>query len=312
MGRPLRPGEITCGLRRRWLAIAPPSGPAPASSTSRCYATTSSRPRWTTLASSAQDDPQLALPPGRADSPRTGHRRQDVPAAAHHPHHRRRGRRHRSESCVIKGAGVEQALNAPSPRSNRSTGSPRGRATHRLLVLLATFTALRFGELAALTRRSRPSAGVLSVTRRGRSATDANRGQPKTPPSTRSPCQGCSSTAYGTNSRYSEPGNKVSCSSTSMEARCGEATGQSPGGGQPWRSISSTFTSRPSTHRQHPRGRHWRFNQGADDVEPDERYGGDDLGPAVREVPIQHGLAVLDAQMSTWVPTSKTCVEGRW
>ena len=29
-------------------------------------------------------------------------------------------------------------------------------------------------------------------------------------------------------------------------------------------------------------------------VEPDERHGGDDLGPAVREVAIQHGLAVLD------------------
>jgi integrase len=86
--------------------------------------------------------------------------------------------------CAIKGAGVEHSPERPVASIEQvyaiaDTVDPR----YRMLILLATFTSLRFGELAALTRRRIDlDTGLITV---AESANELNNGtrivdQPKT------------------------------------------------------------------------------------------------------------------------------------
>lgn len=86
--------------------------------------------------------------------------------------------------CVIKGAGVERSPERPVATIAQvyeiaAAMDPR----YRMLVLLATFTSLRFGELAALTRRRfNLDKGLVSVTEAVSELRDGTRlvGEPKT------------------------------------------------------------------------------------------------------------------------------------
>jgi integrase len=87
--------------------------------------------------------------------------------------------------CVIKGAGVERSPERPIATIEQvyriaNEVDPR----HRMLILLATFTSLRFGELAALTRRNVDlEQGLLSITQAASELSDGTRivDEPKTP-----------------------------------------------------------------------------------------------------------------------------------
>jgi integrase len=87
--------------------------------------------------------------------------------------------------CIIKGAGVERSPERPIASIEQvyriaDEVEPR----YRLLVLLATFTALRFGELAALTRQGIDlERGLVSITRAASELSDGTRvvDEPKTP-----------------------------------------------------------------------------------------------------------------------------------
>ncbi len=86
--------------------------------------------------------------------------------------------------CVLKGAGVERSPERPVATIEQveliaSTVEPR----FRMLILMATFTGLRFGELAALTRRRIDlDAGTVSVVVAQTELSDGTRiiGEPKT------------------------------------------------------------------------------------------------------------------------------------
>ena len=91
--------------------------------------------------------------------------------------------------CVIKGAGVERSPERPTATIAQvyaiaDAVDPR----YRMLVLLATFTSLRFGELAALTRRRVDlGTGLITISEAASELDDGTRilDAPKTPASRR-------------------------------------------------------------------------------------------------------------------------------
>lgn len=86
--------------------------------------------------------------------------------------------------CVIKGAGVERSPERPVASIDEvyriaAAAEPR----YSMLVLLGTFTSLRFGELAALTRRNVDlETGLITVTKAVSELNDGTRSldEPKT------------------------------------------------------------------------------------------------------------------------------------
>jgi integrase len=86
--------------------------------------------------------------------------------------------------CVIKGAGVERSPERPVATIEQvyalaDAVEPR----YRMLVLLATFASMRFGELAALTRsRIDLDTGLVTITEAASELNDGTRivGKPKT------------------------------------------------------------------------------------------------------------------------------------
>ncbi len=91
--------------------------------------------------------------------------------------------------CVIKGAGVERSAERPTATIAQvyaiaDAVDPR----YRMLVLLATFTSLRLGELAALTRRRVDlDTGLITISEAASELNDGTRtlDAPKTPASHR-------------------------------------------------------------------------------------------------------------------------------
>ena len=86
--------------------------------------------------------------------------------------------------CVIKGAGVEHSPERPvATIAQVEQIAEAVEPCFRMLILMATFTGLRFGELAALTRRRIDlDAGLVSVTVSQTELNDGTRiiGEPKT------------------------------------------------------------------------------------------------------------------------------------
>jgi len=86
--------------------------------------------------------------------------------------------------CMITGAGVERSPERPVatiPQVYAIASAVESR--YRMLVLLATFTSLRFGELAALTRRRIDlDTGLITITEAASELNDGTRvvGDPKT------------------------------------------------------------------------------------------------------------------------------------
>jgi integrase len=86
--------------------------------------------------------------------------------------------------CVISGAGVEHSPERPVASIDEVYALAEAvEARYRMLVLLATFASMRFGELAALTReRVDVSDGLITITSAAIELSDGTRsvGRPKT------------------------------------------------------------------------------------------------------------------------------------
>ena len=79
---------------------------------------------------------------------------QGLPAAQDHPQHRSRRRAAGTNPCVLRGAGSEKTPERRPPTlADAEALATAIRPRWRLLVLLATWSGLRWGELAGLTRR---------------------------------------------------------------------------------------------------------------------------------------------------------------